>query len=123
MNNLLYSVTDQDAKHKKMLCISYRGGCIVLLSCCEFIVTGGHPPADVALRIEQSRVLEQVPVSPTFPVSLNMASGLKLCTWPGRNQIINEGLVHYFLDGAHTSESMRLCTNWFIQNSRAISKK
>lgn len=87
-------------------------------------MTGGHPPADVALRIEQSRVSEeQVPVSPVFQVSYNMASGLKFCTWPGRNQIISEGLVHYFLDGAHTSESLWLSTDWFIQNSHAISKK
>jgi folylpolyglutamate synthase len=52
-----------------------------------------------------------------------MASGLKFCTWPGRNQIISEGLVHYFLDGAHTSESLWLSSDWFIQNSHAISKK
>jgi folylpolyglutamate synthase len=62
-------------------------------------------------------------MSPTFPISFNMASGLKLCTWPGRNQIISKGSVHYFLDGAHTRESLWLCTDWFIQNSHAISKK
>lgn len=84
----------------------------------------GHPPADVALRIQWSRVSEkQVPVSPIFPISFNMASGLKFCTWPGRNQIISEGLVHYFLDGAHTSESLWLSSDWFIQKSHAISKK
>jgi folylpolyglutamate synthase len=52
-----------------------------------------------------------------------MASGLKSCAWPGRNQIINEGLIHYFLDGAHTRESLQLCADWFIQNSQAVAKQ
>lgn len=85
---------------------------------------GMHSPAYVPPRINHGRESEEeVPVAPAFPISLSMASGLKYCTWPGRNQIINEGLIHYFLDGAHTSESVQLCTDWFIHNSRAIAKK
>jgi folylpolyglutamate synthase len=91
---------------------------------CKFVVIGIHQLAGAALTMEHGRGSEeQVPVSPTFPVSSSVASGLKFCTWPGRNQIINEGLVHYFLDGAHTSESLRLCADWFIQNSQAIAKQ
>jgi folylpolyglutamate synthase/dihydropteroate synthase len=91
---------------------------------CKFVVTGIHQLADAALTKEDgSRSEKGVPVSPTFPISSSMASGLKFCTWPGRNQIINEGLVHYFLDGAHTSESLWLCASWFFQNSQAIAKQ
>jgi folylpolyglutamate synthase len=85
---------------------------------------GIHSPVGVASRLDHDRGSEEeVSVAPTFPVSLNMALGLKYSTWPGRNQIISEGLIHYFLDGAHTSQSVRLCTDWFIHNSQTIAKK
>lgn len=78
----------------------------------------------MASRIDHDkRSEEEAPVAPTFPVSLNMALGLKYCSWPGRNQIINKGLIHYFLDGAHTSQSVQLSADWFIHNSQAIANK
>lgn len=87
-------------------------------------MTGATQPGGVALKMEYGRGSEEwIPVSPTFPISLSIMSGLKCCTWPGRNQIIKEGFVHYFLDGAHTNESIWLCAEWFIQNSRAIGRK
>lgn len=106
-----------------VLYISFRV-CIMLLIHCKFTVTGICQPVNVATGRDHGRGSEEdIPMAPTFPVSLNIASGLKYCTWPGRNQIISEGLIHYFLDGAHTSESVRLCTDWFIHNSKAIAKK
>jgi hypothetical protein len=88
------------------------------------VVSGIHSPIGLAPRIGHDRGSEEeIPVAPTFPVSLNMALGLKYFTWPGRNQIISEGLIHYFLDGAHTSQSVRLCTDWFIHKSQATAKK
>ncbi|XP_021934207.1 folylpolyglutamate synthase, mitochondrial-like isoform X3 [Zootermopsis nevadensis] len=86
--------------------------------------TGIHQLAGAALTTKDGTGSEEwLPVSPTFPISSSMALGLKFCTWPGRNQIINDGLIHFFLDGAHTSESLWLCADWFIQNSQAIAKQ
>lgn len=35
-------------------------------------------------------------------------AGLEQCWWPGRNQIIKKGRVTYYLDGAHTPQSMKV---------------
>jgi len=36
------------------------------------------------------------------------AVGLRACSWPGRSQIIKGPGVTYYLDGAHTSDSMQV---------------
>ena len=38
--------------------------------------------------------------------------------WPGRNQIVPIGSLNYFLDGAHTVESLSYCTDWFSDCSQ-----
>ena len=35
-------------------------------------------------------------------------SGLRLCRWFGRSQIVRHKSVTFFLDGAHTPESMKV---------------
>lgn len=35
--------------------------------------------------------------------------------WLGRNQVLNiTSNLTYFLDGAHTIESIQLCSEWFL---------
>ena len=43
--------------------------------------------------------------------------GLQNCKWPGRNQIIESEnkLCKYYLDGAHTVESIEQFVDWFIK--------
>ncbi|KAK9708737.1 hypothetical protein QE152_g27043 [Popillia japonica] len=45
--------------------------------------------------------------------------GLANFNWPGRYQIIFHNQVNYYLDGAHTPESMEICVKWF----KAATKK
>lgn len=43
------------------------------------------------------------------------------CQFEGRFQRIEQGKLTYFLDGAHTKESMEICIKWFskqIENSK-----
>lgn len=40
----------------------------------------------------------------------------KFC-WPGRYQIIEMDNITYYLDGAHTIESMQSCVRWFKQKT------
>ena len=62
------------------------------------------------------------------------AAGLQLARWPGRGQIVgmdaatgqvddvpNPGLT-FFLDGAHTVESMATCAAWFADASAAAAR-
>ncbi|KAH9500752.1 hypothetical protein Btru_076392 [Bulinus truncatus] len=39
--------------------------------------------------------------------------GLSKCHWPGRAHVIGRPGVTYYLDGAHTKESMEVCASWF----------
>ncbi|XP_076654557.1 folylpolyglutamate synthase 1 isoform X2 [Halictus rubicundus] len=41
------------------------------------------------------------------------AIGLSSCKWPGRMQILRSSIGNFFLDGAHTIESMQCCIRWF----------
>lgn len=40
-----------------------------------------------------------------------------MCKWPGRNQIIEskDKSITYYLDGAHTVESIDQFLNWFME--------
>jgi folylpolyglutamate synthase len=51
----------------------------------------------------------------TSPETLpgNFVAGLQTVEWPGRCQILKEGNLTWFLDGAHTSDSIRAAATWF----------
>ncbi|XP_052737305.1 folylpolyglutamate synthase, mitochondrial [Bicyclus anynana] len=48
--------------------------------------------------------------------------GLKECKWPGRYHIIKSEYAQFYLDGAHTKESMEICAQWFLENNRHQEK-
>ncbi|XP_071626725.1 folylpolyglutamate synthase, mitochondrial [Temnothorax longispinosus] len=57
-------------------------------------------------------------------VSLNkFATALANCKWPGRTQILETSVADFFLDGAHTIESIVNCVLWFKRVSRETSNK
>ncbi|XP_030379644.1 putative folylpolyglutamate synthase [Scaptodrosophila lebanonensis] len=43
--------------------------------------------------------------------------GLRNCHWPGRCQLVQFQGMRLHLDGAHTKESMRVCTDWFWKST------
>lgn len=45
------------------------------------------------------------------------------CKWPGRTQILRTSVADFFLDGAHTIESIVHCISWFRRTSRGTSSK
>jgi len=49
------------------------------------------------------------------PLHLSQAvgRGLERTVWPGRSQVVRRVGVEYYLDGAHTEESMLVCVDWF----------
>ncbi|KAG6459714.1 hypothetical protein O3G_MSEX011548 [Manduca sexta] len=44
--------------------------------------------------------------------------GLTSCKWPGRYQIVETQYATFYLDGAHTKESVEICAEWFKDRSR-----
>lgn len=61
-----------------------------------------------------------------FSITKETATGLFNCRWPGRMQILESdcGRINYFIDGAHTVESMTACAEWYSKHrpSRSNTK-
>lgn len=49
--------------------------------------------------------------------------GLKNFFWPGRYQIIQSHDSTFYLDGAHTLESIKVCINWFKEETKYSTKR
>ncbi|XP_012944071.1 folylpolyglutamate synthase, mitochondrial, partial [Aplysia californica] len=47
------------------------------------------------------------------PTVKGIGEGLCSCVWPGRAQTIRRPALTYYLDGAHTLESIEVCSSWF----------
>ena len=43
-----------------------------------------------------------------FTIDSQMSTGLRTCSWPGRSQIVTGPGVTYYLDGAHTVDSIQV---------------
>ena len=82
--------------------------------------------ASLALQLARYFLTRTLPNQASgFALKWPEALGLRLCFWPGRSQVVkrNESET-YFLDGAHTEQSMWACRNWFdhIQVKSSASK-
>jgi len=64
----------------------------------------------------------ELPCLEAGEVSSATAKGLENTVWPGRSQVVDRGEVAYFLDGAHTEESMLACTKWFQFATKSRSR-
>lgn len=72
-----------------------------------------------------------IPSAPVFPISKRMIDGLTSCRWPGRTQILKySSRIIFYLDGAHTVESIQQCVQWYCErlpreddkNKRTVKK-
>lgn len=60
--------------------------------------------------------------APIWEVDEQDKQALKNIKWPGRNQVLNvKPNLTYFLDGAHTIDSIQLCSKWFSDLSNINS--
>lgn len=50
-------------------------------------------------------------------------SGIEKFHWPGRYQLIERGEKKFYLDGAHTLESIEACLEWYEETCRADGYK
>lgn len=51
------------------------------------------------------------------------ASALSRCKWPGRTQVLRGDRIDFYLDGAHTIESMECCASWYSESTKNLNKK
>jgi len=63
--------------------------------------------------------------NPTADLPSRFRDGLKSVKWPGRSDIRKDGKTNitWFLDGAHTLESISLATLWFVDHVRKRNGK
>ncbi|XP_012576900.1 PREDICTED: folylpolyglutamate synthase, mitochondrial [Condylura cristata] len=57
----------------------------------------------------------QLPLAPVFQPTAHMRQGLRDTEWLGRTQVLRRGPLTWYLDGAHTSNSVQACVRWFRQ--------
>ena len=50
---------------------------------------------------------------------MDECTALQMCRWAGRNQVVELGSVTYYLDGAHTPESVEASRDWFLSEIMA----
>ena len=60
-------------------------------------------------------ILPDTPVTKAKPFRIHLpyALGLSRAFWPGRSQILHSENITFFIDGAHTPESIGACVEWF----------
>ncbi|GAB6021975.1 hypothetical protein CHUAL_006135 [Chamberlinius hualienensis] len=56
---------------------------------------------------------EMVSFGPTVEITDQISEGLRNCQWLGRYQVLKSDDIIYYLDGAHTSESIKSCIKWY----------
>ncbi|WFD30892.1 tetrahydrofolate synthase [Malassezia sp. CBS 17886] len=95
---------------------------------------GTHQQANASLALALVRTLAEsaqgrraLPgmadrLTPPTPDTLSDAArtGLAQAFWPGRCQVVPSRDAHepaYFLDGAHTTESLAMCARWFVKEA------
>ncbi|CAG5133551.1 unnamed protein product, partial [Candidula unifasciata] len=67
-----------------------------------------HPPTS-------ANSIEEIPQLKISDLDEATVQGLSSCVWPGRAQTVHSAGVTYYLDGAHTKESMEVCAQWFLE--------
>lgn len=60
-----------------------------------------------------------IDLDPQAPLPEKFVKGLETATWPGRCQTLEEGKITWYLDGAHTKESITETGLWF----KSVAKK
>lgn len=64
---------------------------------------------------QSSQNCDSPEVALPFQIHLSDALGLARAVWPGRSQILRLSGATYYVDGAHTPESIEACVDWFLR--------
>ncbi|KAI0268375.1 FolC bifunctional protein [Gloeopeniophorella convolvens] len=89
------------------------------LSDIELGLAGAHQVQNARLAVVLARKFLELKgaVQPQTTLPQNFIDGLKEARWPGRCQTVTDPVypsTTWFLDGAHTVESLDCCAQWFV---------
>jgi folylpolyglutamate synthase len=90
-------------------------------------LSGRHQLSNASLAVELARtfITEKDGLSHPDPIAEDFVAGLENTKWPGRCQTVldpNYLSTTWYLDGAHTDESLKCCIEWFANSSLSISE-
>lgn len=71
-----------------------------------------HNPAKISNKLI-TKILNAEINGMCLEIFDEVITGIGLCKWPGRFQCIQHEKIRFYIDGAHTVESMQLCIKWF----------
>jgi len=82
-------------------------------------IAGKHQLQNATIAVELARrfLQECHALEDTSELPLSFIAGLKAARWPGRCQTVVDpihGNLTWYLDGAHTAESLNCCMDWFL---------
>jgi len=87
-----------------------------LLEKTNFVKEKGFAHLLESVEHQESETVDEasgIPVASPFFIPQPFVKGLQLVKWPGRNQVIPRKNITFYVDGAHTVESLRACKEWF----------
>ena len=95
---------------------------------CPLGIPGAHQVSNAQLAVELYRTFLKSPAGQEHFAPPSMSTGgltdlekegLAAARWPGRCQTVRslDGSRAWFLDGAHTTESLESCAAWFVRAS------
>ena len=82
-------------------------------------LAGKHQLQNATIAVELARrfLQERQALEDASEFPLSFVAGLKAARWPGRCQTVADpvhGNLTWYLDGAHTAESLGCCMDWFL---------
>lgn len=82
--------------------------------------------ASLAVRLAQIFLQLKASIEPESPLPKPYIDGLQNVRWPGRCQTVPDPTLKkttWFLDGAHTVESLDCCIQWFVSPGVGLTSK
>jgi folylpolyglutamate synthase len=98
----------------------------------QLSLAGSHQRENASVAIELCDIWfhQQIPKGPACWTDSTKSKltqftldGLMNTKWPGRSQIVNESKRTWYLDGAHTADSVNACVDWFVNQLSSDVKK
>lgn len=78
----------------------------------------------ISIKANKSHFRKSTPILQSEIESLSNFSlettklAISNCKWPGRTQILRGKSIDFFVDGAHTLESIESCVSWFRESTK-----
>lgn len=89
-------------------------------------LAGAHQVQNASLAVALARSFLGSPIPIEGGLPAKFITALQKTKWPGRCQTVvdpNRQNITWYLDGAHTVESLKCCIQWFASPSVGLSER